>query len=478
MKPEEVTVTEGPESATGRLETFRDSLGIVSKEGKRRWIYPRQPRGRYYRRRTALSSFFLAILFGVPFVKVDGHPLFLFDILQRRFILFGQIFGPHDFYLFGLLLITGVVFVILFTVAFGRLFCGWVCPQTVFMEMVFRRVDYWIEGDHRQQHRLKTSAWTGEKILKKGTKYLLYFVLSFLVGNLLLAWVIGIDKLWTIVADLPSRHIGGLTAMLGFTLLFYWIFAWFREQACILVCPYGRLQGVLLDKNSIVIAYDHPRGEPRGKIRRGEQRTKGDCVDCHLCVDVCPTGIDIRNGTQLECVNCTACIDACDEVMEKIQKPRGLIRYDSADNILHRTGFRWTPRIIGYSAVLVVLLSALGFLVVTRTEFDVTILRSPGMFFQEMPDDMVGNVYDLKLLNKTFSPVPLTLKLLEPHGEIRMIGEALTVQPQETGEGKLMVLLPRDEIRTMSTPVTIGVFNGPKQVDVIETSFLGPVRKK
>jgi cytochrome c oxidase accessory protein FixG len=478
MIPEKETIEEGSASADGRSETFRDSLGIVNDEGKRRWIYPKQPGGRYYRWRTALSLLFLAILFGSPFVKIEGHPLFLFDITQRKFILFGQIFGPHDFYLFGLLLITGVVFIILFTVAFGRIFCGWVCPQTVFMEMVFRRVDYWIEGDHRQQQRLRRSEWTGEKILKKGTKYILYLVLSFLVGNMLLAWVIGIDKLSTIVTDQPSRHIGGLTAMLGFTVLFYWIFAWFREQACILVCPYGRLQGVLLDKNSIVIAYDHLRGEPRGKIRRDEQRTKGDCIDCDLCVDVCPTGIDIRNGTQLECVNCTACIDACDGVMDKIRKPRGLIRYDSADNILNRTGFRWTPRIIGYSAVLVVLLSALGFLGTTRTEFDVTILRSPGMFFQEMPNNMVSNIYDLKLLNKTFTPVPLTLKLLQPRGEILLVGEALTIQPQETREGKLMVLLPRDEIQTMSTPVRIGVFDGQKQVEVIETSFLGPVRKK
>lgn len=466
------------ESPAAHSEGYRDSLGIVSTEGKRKWVYPKQPRGRFYRWRTLLSVFLLLILFGTPFITVAGHPLFLFDIPHRKFILFGQMFGPHDFFLFGLMFITTVVFIILFTVVFGRLFCGWVCPQTVFMEIVFRRIDYWIEGDHRKQRQLNESQWSGEKVLKKGTKYVLYFILSFLVGNMLLAWIIGIEELQKIVTDPPAQHVGGLTAMLGFSGLFYWIFSWFREQACILVCPYGRLQGVLLDKNSIVIAYDHVRGEPRGKIRRGEERSHGDCIACNLCVDVCPTGIDIRNGTQLECVNCTACIDACDEVMDKVKKPRGLIRYDSANNILTRTGFRWTPRILGYSAVLIVLTLVVVYFTATRTELDVTILRTPGMFYQEMPNDIVSNVYDLKVLNKTFETVPLKLKLQERPGEIQLVGEALTVQPQATLEGKLMVLLKRDDIKTMTTAITIGIQTDGRQVDVIKTSFLGPVKRK
>jgi cytochrome c oxidase accessory protein FixG len=480
METEEGTTTR-PLSDTGPAngpESFRDSLGIVNKEGNRRWIYPRQPSGRYYRWRTVLSLALLAILFGTPFITIDGHPVFLFDIPHRKFILFGQMFGPHDFFLFGLMFITTAVFVILFTVVFGRLFCGWVCPQTVFMEMVFRRIDYWVEGDHTHQRRLNESLWTGEKILKKGTKHVIYILLSFLVGNMLLAWIIGVGDLWKIMTDPPSLHPGGLTAMLGFTGLFYWIFSWFREQACILVCPYGRLQGVLLDKNSVVIAYDYIRGEPRGKIRRDKERTNGDCIACNLCVDVCPTGIDIRNGTQLECVNCTACIDACDEVMEKIKKPRGLIRYDSANNILNQTGFRWTPRVIGYTSVLAVLISVVVYFTATRTELDVTILRTPGMFYQEMPNDKISNIYDVKVLNKTFSAASLSLRLQEPAGEIQMVGGMLNAQPQATLEGKLMVLLNRDAIRTMSTSVTIGVFNEGKQVSAIRTSFLGPVKRK
>jgi cytochrome c oxidase accessory protein FixG len=234
----------------------------------------------------------------------------------------------------------------------------------------------------------------------------------------------------------------------------------------------------LLDKNSIVIAYDHVRGEPRGKIKRNEVRSHGDCIDCHLCVDVCPTGIDIRNGTQLECVNCTACIDACDEVMDKVKKPRGLLRYDSANNIVNRAGFRWTTRIFGYSGVLTVLVALLTYLIATRTELDVTIFRTPGMFFQEMPDDKVSNIYDVKVLNKTFNAAELTLKLQQPAGEIKMVGGELNPKPQETFEGKMMVLLDRADIRTMSTPITIGVFKDGKQVDAIKSSFLGPVKKK
>ncbi|MBP1653492.1 MAG: cbb3-type cytochrome c oxidase accessory protein CcoG, partial [Bacteroidetes bacterium] len=357
-------------------ESFRDSMTIVSKEGKRSWVYPKQPSGRYYRWRTVVSVLLLAFLFGAPFLRMHGQPYFLFNVIERKFILFGTVFGPHDFYLLALSLITTIVFIILFTVVFGRLFCGWVCPQTVFMEMVFRKIDYLVEGDHRRQRRLNESPWTGEKILRKGWKYAIYAVLSFIIGNTLLAWIIGTDQLWRIVTDPPSKHLGGLTAMIVFSAVFYWIFSWFREQACILVCPYGRLQGVLLDRHSIVIAYDTRRGEPRGKLRRGVDRTEGDCIDCDQCVEVCPTGIDIRNGTQLECVNCTACIDACDNVMDKIGKPRGLVRYDSAEAIATGMSRLWTPRVIGYSVVLLLLAIVLSVLLVNRSEVDVTVLRT------------------------------------------------------------------------------------------------------
>ncbi len=459
-------------------ESFRDRLGIVSTEGKRNWVYPRQPQGRLYRARTAVSFLLLAVLLGTPFIRWNGHPLMLFDITERRFIVFGQMFGPHDFLIFALAMITTIVFIFLFTVVFGRLFCGWICPQTVFLEMVFRRLDYWIEGNPKEQRRLNESPWTGEKLLKKGFKHAVGFLIAFVIANTLLAWVIGTEKLFAIMTDPPRQHLTGLIALLAFSAGFHWIFMWFREQACILVCPYGRLQGVMLDRNSIVIAYDHVRGEPRGKIRKGETRTDGDCIDCGLCVDVCPTGIDIRNGTQLECVNCTACIDACDGVMDSIRKPRGLIRWDSIEGIERKVRSLLTPRSIGYTVVLALLLATLSYLIITRTEVDVTLLRTPGMFFQEQPDDQVSNLYDLKLLNKTFDELPVGIRIADGLGTATLLGGTLVARPQEPAEAKVMVMLPRERISRMSMPIRLEVTSEDRVIASVETAFLGPVKKR
>jgi cytochrome c oxidase accessory protein FixG len=472
---------ETPASPADTPGSFRDRMSIVTNEGGRKWIFPRQPSGVFYRARTWLSLLLLAILFGVPLIKVDGHPVMLLNLVERKFILFGAMFGPHDFFILGLSVIAFVVFIILFTVVFGRIFCGWVCPQTVLMEMIFRKIDYWLEGDFRAQRNLAASPWTGNKIRRKFTKYVIYFGISFLIANMLLSWIIGIDALRAIVTDPPAQHLAGLTAILAFSGVFYWIFIWFREQACILVCPYGRLQGVLLDQHSVVIAYDHVRGEPRAKYRKNPPpgaQTAGDCIDCGRCVEVCPTGIDIRNGTQLECVNCTACIDACDSVMESVQRPKSLIRYASAHQITNKTGFKLTFRVVGYSAVLAVLVTVVSVLLATRTSIDVTVLRTPGMFFQEQADGKVSNIYDVKAVNKTFAPMPIYLALENMKGEVRMLGGNVVVPPQGIVEGKMMLILPAEEIRNMSTPVVITVFNGEKRVGTTHSTFLGPVKKR
>ncbi len=470
------------EENTKTIETddsFRDQLSTVNKEGKRNWIYPKKPSGRFYNARTLVSFLLLVILVGMPFIKVDGHQFMLFDFLNRNFILFGIPFGPHDLYLFVIAMIAIIVFVILFTAVFGRVFCGWACPQTIFMEMVFRKIEYWLEGDWLQQKQLTAAPWDSKKTIRKTAKYVIFFIISFFISNIFLSYLIGMDKLIKIITDPPSQHVEGLISILAFSGVFYWVFSYFREQACTIVCPYGRLQGVLLDRDSVVIAYDNVRGEPRGKIRKSEDQSNlGDCIDCHLCVDVCPTGIDIRNGIQLECVNCTACIDACDGVMDKVKRPRGLIRYASLNSIENNSKFRFTPRAVFYSILLVVLLGVLGYLLSARTDYDFNILRTAGMLYQKQADDKISNLYDVNIVNKTYRETHIQLKLENPEGELELIGRPIDLKPQEIYDGKFMIILDTDEIKTMNTPLKIGVYSNGQQINMLNTSFLGPVIKE
>ena len=459
-------------------EKFRDKLATVTDEGKRIWIYPKKPKGKFYNARNIVSFILLAILFITPFIKINDHPFMLFNLLERKFIVFGISFGPHDFHLFVLAMIAVVISIFLFTVVYGRIFCGWVCPQTIFMEMVFRKIEYWIEGNSSQQRKLDRAPWTTEKIIKKTSKHIVFYSISFIIANFFLSYIIGMDELLKIISDPPSEHLAGLTAILIFSGVFYFVFAKFREQVCTMVCPYGRLQGVMLDQNSIVIAYDNLRGEPRGKIKKGVENNLGDCVDCNQCVEVCPTGIDIRNGTQLECVNCTACIDACDAIMTKVNRPKGLIRYASKNEIETKVRKLFTPRSIGYTVVLILLLSLLTGLLLTRSNFELSILRTPGVMFQEQPNNKISNLYDLKIINKTFDTLPAKLQLQNIEGEIKIIGSDLIVEPQGVEEAKFLVILDKDKIKQMNTPIEIAVTNNDLVIDVIKTSFLGKVTRK
>lgn len=456
-------------------QKFRNELATVTKEGKRKWIYPKKPSGRFYNARNIISLILLTILFVTPFIKIDGHPFMLFDVMNRNFILFGIPFGPHDFHLFVLAMIAVIVFIILFTVVFGRVFCGWACPQTIFMEMVFRKIEYWIEGDAKDQVKFNRAPWTGKKFFKKSLKQFIFYAIAFTISHVFLAYIIGIDKLFEVVTSPPSANLTGFIALIIFSLIFYWVFSYFREQVCTLVCPYGRLQGVLLDQDSIVIAYDHKRGEPRGKLKRNEiERTNGDCIDCHLCVDVCPTGIDIRDGIQLECVNCTACIDECDHVMDKISKPRGLIRYASLNGIEKNAKFRFTPRMILYTLILTGLLGLLSYLLSVRTEYSIAVLRTPGMLFQEQPNGLISNLYDFNVVNKTFIETPILLKLENMDGELKIIGNDIVLKPQEIIDGKFLVLIEKSHLTKMNTPIEIGVYSGDQLLKTIQTSFFGP----
>ncbi|MFA7228896.1 MAG: cytochrome c oxidase accessory protein CcoG [Melioribacteraceae bacterium] len=457
-------------------EKFRDSLATVTKEGKRRWIFPKKPSGKFYNARSAVAFFLLTFLFGAPFVKIDGHPFILLNVLERKFIIFGIPFGPHDIHLFALMMLAVIVGIFLFTVVYGRLFCGWICPQTVFMEMVFRKIEYLIEGDASKQRALESAPMNRSKFFKKLFKQVIFFSISFIIANTFLSYIVGVDKLYQYIKDTPAEHLGTFLAILIFSGLFYFVFSYFREQACTLVCPYGRLQGVLLDQNSIVIHYDYKRGEPRGKIKKEFSDKLGDCIDCRLCVDVCPTGIDIRNGTQLECVNCTACIDVCDDVMTRINRPRKLIRYASKNEIETGKQSIFTPRAVGYTFVLIFLIGLISFLLINRSEVELSILRSPGMLYQEQPDGKLSNLYDVKIINKSFNSLAVSLSVDNFNSaEIRMIGNNLKVEPQGVAEAKFFILLPKSEIKTLKTPLNVSVRADGKILDLIQTSFLGKV---
>ena len=468
---------------TSEKEIFRDSIGTIDDKGKRAWVFPKKPSGKYYDKRKVVSYLLIAFLLLSPFIKINGNQFLMFNIMERRFNIFGFPFWPQDFHLFVISMLIGVIFITLFTVGFGRIFCGWICPQTIFLEMVFRRIEYWIDGDRNKQIRLAEQPWNAEKIRKRVLKGFIFLVISFLIANVFLAYLIGSDKLLKYITDGPSEHLGTLFPLIIFTAVFYFIFAWFREQVCIIACPYGRLQGVLLDNKSIVVAYDHKRGEGekgRQKIRKNEDRQElgyGDCIDCFLCVHVCPTGIDIRNGTQLECVNCTACIDECDHIMEKVNFPKGLIRYASEAEIENKEKFKLTARMKGYIAVLVILIGLLAGMLLLRSDVEATILRLPGQLYEHKDNNIISNVFTYKLVNKTSKKIDnVSFKLRNYKGEIKLVStlDNFVVPEQGIAEGTLFIEINESALNGDKNELMIEVYSDGEIIETTTVNFLGP----
>ncbi len=463
-------------------ENFRDSIGTIDAEGRRSWIFPKKPSGKFYKYRSYVSYFLLIFLLSAPFLKINGNQFLLFNVLERKFNIFGFPFWPQDFYLLVISMIIGIVFIILFTVVFGRIFCGWICPQTIFLEMVFRKIEYWIDGDRGKQMRLSKQAWNAEKIRKRILKWIIFFLISFIIANVFLAYLIGGDTVIGFITGNPLDNIRTLISLLIFTCVFYFIFAWFREQVCLIACPYGRLQGVLLDNKTINVVYDYKRGERekgRAKFKKNEDRTvsgKGDCIDCKQCVVVCPTGIDIRNGTQLECINCTACIDECDHMMENVGLPKGLIRYASEDNIAKKKLFQLTGRMKGYSGVLFILLGILIGMLFLRNEVEANILRLPGELYEHKENNMISNVYTYKVINKTTEDiVDVNYRVLSHKGEIKLVSNHNFIVPKQgLAEGTLFIELKASALNSDKIKLEIGVFSGTILIENTFTNFLGP----
>ena len=462
-------------------ETFRDTVGTMDQSGKRKWVFPRKPSGKFTNYRVLVSIFLLAVFFILPFIKVDGNPFLLINILNREFFIGGQPFYPQDFYILALGAITSIVFVILFTVVFGRIFCGWICPQTIFLEMVFRKIEYAIEGDRNKQIRLEAQEWNSEKIWKRTLKWSIYVVISLIITHIMYMYIVGYERVFEIMQQGPFENISNFIVMILFTAAFYFVFAWFREQVCTLVCPYGRLQGVLIDKQTINVYYDFKRGENRGKWRKNEDRAlegKGDCIDCNQCVVVCPTGIDIRDGQQLECVNCTACIDACDEVMVKVGLPKGLIRYATEQEIEDEIPFKFTNRMKAYSVVLALLIGFLGFLMYDRGSIEAKFIKPAGSGYF-IKGDNITNIYNYTILNKSNKDMLVSIKIVKPeHGTISFSGSnKIMMKKGVISKGSVSINFPQKEMKLSKQNVEIAVYDQDgKLLDTFKTYFEGPFK--
>lgn len=387
-----------------------ERLHVLDERGGRQYIYPADVHGRFTRIRPWLFLLLMIFYAALPWISVGGHPAVLLDIAARRFFLFGRTFNAQDFYLVFFLL-TGIGFVLIVLAALlGRVWCGWACPQTVFLEGVYRRIERWVEGSAAKRQALARGPLTLEKLARKTIKHALYLLVTFVLAHLFLAYFVSAEKLLWMIAEGPRAHSGTFLWGLGLTLLLYWNFFWFREQLCLIVCPYGRLQSAMQDPDTIQIGYDQRRGEPRGKLQTMDA---GDCVDCRRCVAVCPTGIDIRNGLQMECVGCAACIDACDDIMSKLRRPKGLIRYDS-ERALKGGGRRFLrPRLYIYT-----MLGAAGLIVsliiwARHLPFEANVLHSSGTSYV-LDGDLVRNQVLLHLVNKNAGPSELSIEPVPP----------------------------------------------------------------
>lgn len=463
--------------AQGVNTNFRNHISTTDNEGGRSWVYLNKPSGSLHKKRLLVSTILLLIFFISPFAKVNNEPFFLLNFFERKFILFGQIFWPQDFHLFVIAMITAIIAIILFTVIYGRIWCGWMCPQTIFMEMVFRKIEFWIDGNASAQKRLREGPLNLEKVWKRTLKISIFIFISLLISHTTLSYIVGIDKMKELVYAGPTAHPKGFIAMGVFSFLIFGVFSWFREQACTIVCPYGRLQSVLLDTNSLVVSYDYKRGEPKGSFRKGEDRKsvgKGNCVSCNSCVMVCPTGIDIRNGTQMECINCTACIDACNKVMSRIGLPKGLIRITSENRIIDGSKFKVTPRIIAYSIVLFILLSSLTLTFSLRSDFESTILRAPGTLFQRTDGGYISNLYTFKTINKSRQDLELTFKLISHEGKLQVIGNNLTLPGQGDLPGAILLEIAEKDLEPSKTDIVFGIYANDRLIEKKKSTFIGP----
>jgi cytochrome c oxidase accessory protein FixG len=464
------------------LEPEEHVLSTLEQDGSRRWMYPTLSKGFYLVARRIVGYALILLFVSLPHVRIGGKPAILLDITARKFTLFGFTFLPTDTLLLALFMVSVFLTIFLLTALLGRVWCGWACPQTVYMELVFRPIERFFDGTVGRGGRPRQGISSWRRI----AKYLVYLLLAIGLAHTFLAYFVGVDRLAEWVRQSPIEHPVPFLVMAATTIAMLFDFCFFREQLCLIACPYGRFQSVLLDRKSLIVAYDVRRGEPRGKVHKSlsiidapnESAKQGDCVDCGACVRTCPTGIDIRKGLQMECVNCTQCIDACDEIMTRLERPTGLIRYSSQDGIDGKSLSKWRPRLVIYPLALTLMIGAFLFVLTQRLSFDATILRNIGTPFTMADSGEVRNSMKLKLVNRADRPLRLDLRLKgDERVRLESSVKTITLTPDQTIIQPLLLLAPRDSFENGRRDVTLVVAADDGKERSISWRLLGPMGK-
>ncbi|QQS09967.1 MAG: cytochrome c oxidase accessory protein CcoG [Phycisphaerales bacterium] len=459
-----------------------DSISVLSTlrdDGSRRWLKPRPSPGKFWNRRRAVAYILIAIFTLIPYIKLGGHPIILLDVAHRKFHIFGTTFLPTDTLFLALLVLSVFVTIFLLTALFGRVWCGWACPQTVYMEFLFRPIERFFDGTPGRAKKGFLQTTPVGRVLK----YITFFVISCYLAHTFLAYFVGVDQLRVWVTRSPFEHSSSFLVMAVVTGLMLFDFGFFREQTCLVACPYGRFQSVLLDRNSLIVSYNNRRGEPRGKARKPASSSdvslpvvQGDCVDCGLCVATCPTGIDIRNGLQMECIHCTQCMDACDAVMTKLGRDPGLIRYSSTARNEGEVRKRFRPRVIVYPTILTILLTTLGVLLTHRDPVDATILRARGIPFTELDSGEIGNNFSIKLVNRLDHATSVTLTPHKGITGIMGVSGPIALEVDETKSVPVMLVAPPEGFHSSRLAAEVLVTGEEKFEHALSVSMIGPAK--